>query len=58
MKKIPTIFERNWDGDRSRVVDKPHRDCAWVFAGEGIATRKLDGTSVMMRDNRMFKRRE
>ncbi len=58
MKKIPTIFERDWNGDRSRVVDQPHADCAWVFAGEGVATRKLDGTSCLMRDGKLFKRRE
>lgn len=48
MKKIPTIFERDWDGDRSRVLDKPNPECAWVFQGEGIPTRKLDGTSCMI----------
>ena len=58
MKKIPTIFDRDWDGDRSRVLDKPHPDCEWVFAGEGVATRKIDGTCCMVRGNRMFKRRE
>ncbi len=58
MKKIPTIFERDWDGDRSRVVNKPHPDCAWVFAGEGAATRKLDGQCCMIRDGKLFKRRE
>lgn len=58
MKKIPTIFERDWAGDRSRVIDKLHPDCAWVFSGEGIATRKLDGTSCMIRDGRLYRRRE
>jgi len=58
MQKIPTIFERDWEGDRSRVLDKPHPDCAWVFAGEGIATRKLDGTCCMIRDGKLFRRRE
>lgn len=58
MKKIPTIFERDWDGDRSRVIDRPHPDCAWVFAGDGVATRKYDGTSCLIRDGRFFKRRE
>jgi len=58
MKKIPTIFERDWNGDRSRVLDKPHEDCAWVFAGEGIATRKIDGTCCMVRGGVLFKRRE
>src|SRR6185312_6575547 len=58
MKKIPTIFERDWEGDRSRVLDKPNPACAWVFAGEGKATRKLDGTSCMVRDGKLYKRRE
>lgn len=58
MQKIPTIFDRDWNGDRSRVVDVPHRDCGWVFAGEGIATRKLDGACCMVRDGKLFKRRE
>lgn len=58
MKKIPTIFERDWDGDRSRVLDKINPLAAWVLAGEGVATRKLDGTCCMVRGNRLFKRRE
>lgn len=58
MKKIPTIFERDWSGDRSRVVDQPHPACAWVFAGEGVATRKLDGTCCLIRDGALYKRRE
>jgi hypothetical protein len=58
VKKIPTMFERDWDGDRSRVIDKPHPDCGWVFAGEGIATRKYDGTSCLLRDGKIYKRRE
>lgn len=58
MKKIPTIFERDWAGDKSRVVDKIHPGCEWVAAGEGVATRKLDGTSCMVRDGKLYKRRE
>jgi hypothetical protein len=58
MRKIPTIFERDWDDDRSRVIDKPHPDCAWVFAGEGVPTRKLDGTCCLIKDGRLWKRRE
>jgi hypothetical protein len=58
MKKIPTVFERDWNGNRSRVVNIPHKDCGWVFAGEGVATRKLDGTSCMVRSGKLFKRRE
>lgn len=58
MKKIPTLFERDWNGDRSRVVNQVHAGCEWVVAGEGVATRKLDGTSCMVRNGNLFKRRE
>jgi hypothetical protein len=58
MKKIPTLFERDWDGDRSRVLDRVHPDCGWVLAGEGVATRKVDGTCCLIRDGRLYKRQE
>ncbi len=58
MKKIPTVFERDWNGDRSRVVNQVHKGCEWVLAGEGMATRKLDGTSCMVRAGKLYKRRE
>jgi hypothetical protein len=58
MKKIPTLFERDWNGDRSRVLDQVHKDCAWVIAGEGVATRKLDGTSCRVKDGNLYRRRE
>ena len=58
MKKIPTIFERDWNGDRSRVTDTPNQVAQWVFDGEGVATRKIDGTCCMGRGGVLFKRRE
>jgi hypothetical protein len=58
MKKIPTLFERDWNGDRSRVVNQVHAGCEWVLAGEGEATRKYDGTCCMVRDGKLYKRRE
>lgn len=58
MKKIPTIFERDWNGDRSRVVDQVTPGCEWVLAGEGSATRKMDGTCCMVRQGKLYKRRE
>jgi hypothetical protein len=45
MEKIPTIFDR---GEDFAVTDKPRRGCEWVFAGEGRATEKLDGTNVRL----------
>lgn len=43
MEKIPTIFDR---GEGFRVMNSPRKGCEWVFAGEGRATEKLDGTNI------------
>jgi hypothetical protein len=45
MEKIPTIFERGAD---FKVLDKRRQGCEWVFAGEGRATEKLDGSNVRL----------
>lgn len=45
MEKIPTIFDR---GEDFRVIDQVREGCEWVFAGEGTATEKLDGTNVRL----------
>lgn len=58
MQKIPTMFERDWNGDRSRVVNTIHPGCEWVAAGEGVATRKIDGACCMIRSGALYKRRE
>jgi hypothetical protein len=58
MKKIQTIFERDWDGDRSRVLTQPVAGCEWVFAGEGVATRKYDGTAIAVIEGNVYKRHE
>lgn len=49
MKKIPTLFVRDPE-NMSRVLDQPHPECLWVLAGEGVATRKWDGTCVRLDD--------
>lgn len=45
MKKIPTLFVRDPE-NRSRVLPEVTPGCEWVLAGEGVATRKFDGTCV------------
>lgn len=47
MRKIPTVFTRD-PADMSKVTDEVHPDCQWVLDGEGTATRKYDGTCVML----------
>lgn len=58
MQKIPTVFERNWAQDPSRVTAEVNPQCQWVLAGEGVATRKYDGTCVMFDGERWWARRE
>jgi hypothetical protein len=58
MRKISTIFERDWDGDRSRVLPIPTPGCEWVFEGEGLVTKKYDGTACLYQDGRLWKRHE
>lgn len=57
MKKTPTIFKRNPE-DMKVVLSEQHEDCEWVFNGEGVATRKYDGTCCLVKDGQLFKRRE
>ncbi len=57
MKKIPTIFIRNPENMRE-LLNEHHPDCGWVFAGEGVATKKYDGTCCKIEDSKLWKRRE
>ena len=57
MKKTLSLFQRNYDGDRL-VRDELVPGAEWVVAGEGVATRKYDGTCCMWRDGRLWKRHE
>jgi hypothetical protein len=55
MKKIVSLFQRNYDGDRlARNEIVPSAE--WVLSGEGVPTRKIDGTACLVRDGKLFKR--
>jgi hypothetical protein len=43
--KIPTLFRRN-PADMSKVLPEVLPEAAWVLAGEGVPTRKVDGTNI------------
>lgn len=59
MKKIPTLFQRDFAGDPRYVTREPNPACDWVFAGEGVATRKYDGTCMRRtKDGMWWARRE
>lgn len=55
MKKIASVFQRNYDGDRC-VRNEVVKGSEWVLAGEGVATRKWDGMAVLVRFGEVFKR--
>lgn len=55
MKKIPSLFQRNYDGDHL-VRDEIVPGAEWVQNGEGIATRKYDGTCCMIKDGELYAR--
>lgn len=55
MQKIISLFQRNYSGDRL-VRDEVTQGAEWVIAGEGLATRKFDGTCCMGRGGKLYKR--
>lgn len=55
MQKIPSLFKRDYEGTRL-VLDEVVPAAAWVAAGEGVATRKFDGTCCKIEGGRLFKR--
>lgn len=57
MKKIPSLFKRNYETDRL-VRDEITEGCEWVQEGKGYATRKFDGTCCLVRDGQLYRRFE
>lgn len=55
MKKISTLFKKNPE-NLGLVINEIAPENQWVFDGEGIATRKYDGTSCAIIDNKLYKR--
>lgn len=55
MKKIISLFQRNYDGDR-QVRDEITPGAEWVIEGEGYATRKWDGTCCKIDKGILYKR--
>lgn len=57
MKKMPCLFERDFSDKRHpKLLESVTPGCEWVFAGEGRATRKWDGTACLVRAGALFKR--
>jgi hypothetical protein len=59
MKKIPCLFVRIFEPKKRPVLTPDvSPGCEWVLAGEGRATRKLDGTATMIRSGKLYRRLE
>lgn len=52
MKKIPSLFGR----DGANLTHDYHPLAQWVVDGEGIATRKWDGTAARWHDDQLWAR--
>ena len=57
MKKIISLFQRNYESDRL-VRDELVPGAEWVSKGEGVATRKYDGTCCLVKEGKLYKRYE
>jgi len=55
MHKIPTLFQRNYDTDRL-VRNEVTPGTEWVLAGEGVPTRKFDGTCCLIQNGKLYRR--
>lgn len=55
MKKIVSLFKRDYDGTRL-VYNELVPGAEWVQDGEGTATVKIDGTSCLVKDGKLYKR--
>lgn len=59
MEKIPSLFVRDWDGNKDHVTREIDPRCGWVFTDPGVrALRKWDGTCVMYDGSQWWARRE
>lgn len=57
MKKIPCLFRRDFSGGRRPVLlSEVTPGCDWVLVGEGVPTRKRDGTAVLVRQGKLYTR--
>lgn len=57
MKKMPCVFVREFHGhDSFTITEQVTPGCEWVLAGEGVATRKWDGTACLFKDGKLWAR--
>lgn len=57
MIKVITLFKRDYEGTHL-VYNEIVEGAEWVVNGEGVATEKIDGTSCLVQDGKLFKRHD
>lgn len=59
MKKIPTLFVRNFDEHHNKTITREVTPgMEWVLAGEGTATIKIDGSCCAIIDGKIYRRKD
>lgn len=57
MKKIPTLFERQYENHKVVGIEpKVTEGCEWVLEGKGMATLKIDGSCCAIINGEFYKR--
>lgn len=56
MKKIQCLFKRDYEDAKHRVYNAVLEGSEWVINGEGVATRKLNGTCCLITKKDFYKR--
>lgn len=57
MKKIPTLFEREYENHKVvGITPNVTAGCEFVLAGEGVATIKVDGSCCAIINHKFYKR--
>ena len=56
MRKIPTLFERDFSGGSAKATPVVTKGFEWVLEGEGVATIKFDGSCCAIIDGNFYRR--
>jgi len=56
MKKIPCLFKRDWSKKERPLLGEVLEGSEWVINGEGVATKKYDGTCCLIEKGIFYKR--
>lgn len=55
MKKLSTLFKKN-PKNLGRVINEVNPENVWAITGEGVPTRKFDGTACAIINGELYKR--